>query len=110
MQSYLCTIKAHLLLLIFGLSVSGWRYNFKQSMNSYCFCTHLHLCVCVLPEAKAATAVFNSDQAAKATAGPKPQIQKSAGGGSEGGLAWPRSVWFSLSRHTFQTQKSSVMV
>lgn len=62
--------------------------NVKQSMSSHCFCTYVHLCVCDT-RGKAATAVFNSDQAAKATAGPKPQIQNSSGEGSGGGLIWP---------------------
>lgn len=52
------------------------------------FFLNVHLCVCVCVErgrarGKAATAVFNSDRATKATAGPKPQIHCSAVGGVE---------------------------
>lgn len=38
---------------------------------------------------KAATAVFNSDQAAKATAGLKPQMENTAVEESGLGLVWP---------------------
>ena len=62
---------------------------------------------------KEATAVFNSDRAAKATAGLKPQIVNAADGESEGeggfGLTWLRSgsVWAGTG---FGNHNSSVMV
>lgn len=58
-------------------------------MSSHCFCTYVHFVRVCVTRGKAATAVFNSDQATKATAGLKPQIENTAVGESEGDLVWP---------------------